>query len=145
MTTVTAALRPVANIGEAIYRVKMLTFTHLERSILDAICLVERPSIPGLQEILSTATVVSRDNTGHGFYTKFRTAPLQDERWENMIPGPIARMLDMGEDALMGFILWCSEQGSNTLEGFQLGDSAGDTVDLKTRDLGALRFSDIGY
>lgn len=62
-----------------------------------------------------------------------------------MIDGPCARMLDMGDDALMGFILWCSERGPETLEGFQFGDAEGETVDLKTRHLGALRFSEISY
>ena len=101
--------------------------------------------MPALREALSKALVISRDNTGHGFYTAFRTTAPQDGAWVHMIDGPCARMLDMGEDAVMGFILWCSERGPTTLEGFQFGDSAGDTVDLRTRDLGALRFSEIAY
>lgn len=101
--------------------------------------------MPALQEVLSTAVVATRENTGHGFYTELRTAAPRNERWINKINGPCARMLDMGEDAVMGFILWCSEQGPTTLEGFQLGDSSGHTVDLRTRDLGALRFSEIAY
>jgi len=129
----------------------MLAFTHLERSVLDAICMEEHPSMPALQEALSSAAVLSRENTGLGFYTEFQTAhppaPSSDEgtRWASMIEGPCARMLGMGEEALMGFILWCSEDGPTTLEGFQLGDSAGDTVDLKIHDLQALQFSEVGY
>ncbi len=123
----------------------MLTITHLERSILDAICMVESPSMPALREVLSTAVVVSRENTGHGFYTKLRLTAPCDGRWMQMIDGPCARMFDMRDDALMGFILWCSEHGPETLEGFQFGDAKGDTVDLKTRDLGTLRFSEIAY
>jgi hypothetical protein len=123
----------------------MMTFTHLERSILNAICDVERANMSALREALSTAVVASRENTGHGFYTHFRTAAFDRARWTQMIRGPSARMLDMGMDAVMGFILWCSEQGPTTLEGFQLGDAAGDTVDLKTRDLETLRFSEIAY
>lgn len=123
----------------------MKTFTHLEKSILDAICAVERVDTPALCEVLSTAIVASRENTGHGFYTHFRTTAPVRANWERVIDGPCARMLDMGTDAMMGFILWCSEQGPTTLEGFQFGDVAGNTIDLRTRDLEALRFSEITY
>lgn len=122
----------------------MLAFIYLEKSILDAIGKVERPSLPMLSEVLSTAVVGSRENTGHGFYTKLTTA-VQGVRWAHMIDGPSARMLNMGDDAVMGFILWCSDQGPTTLEGFQFGDSTRKTVDLRTRDLGELRFSELLY
>lgn len=137
--------RPVADIVKALYLPGMLTLTHLERSVLDAICMVERPSMPALRDVLSTAFVASRENTGHGFYTELQITAPHDGRWMQMIGGPCARMLDMGDDAVMGFILWCSEQGPTTLEGFQLGDAAGDTVDLTTRDLAKLRCSEIAY
>lgn len=123
----------------------MVPLTHLERSILDAICTAERPSMPKLLEILSTAIVSTRENTGHGFYTRLQLTASDDGPWVQMINGPSARMLDMGDDAVMGFILWCSERGPETLEGFQCGDAAGNTVTLNTFDLGALRFSEIAY
>ena len=123
----------------------MMTFTHLEESILDAICAVERADTPALREVLSTAIVTTRENTGHGFYTHFRTTAPESAHWKHIINGPCARMLDMGMDAMMGFILWCSEQGPTTLEGFQLGDAAGDTIDLRSRNLETLRFSEIAY
>jgi len=66
-----------------------------------------------------------------------------DGPWTQIIDGPSARMLDMGDDAVMGFILWCSQRGPETLEGFQYGDAAGNTVDLHTFDLEMLRFSEI--
>jgi hypothetical protein len=120
----------------------MLTFTPLERSVLDAICTAERATSPTLSEVLSTALVTSRDNTGHGFYTAFQTTAraAKDTPWIHMIDGPFVHMLDMGDDALMGFILWCSDDGPTTLEGYQLGDPAGNTVDLKTTDLSKLQF-----
>jgi hypothetical protein len=123
----------------------MTPFTHLERSVLDAICTAESSTMPALRGVLSEAIVVSRDNTGHGFYTEFRTAPIQGATWTSMISGPSALMSDMGAGAVMGFILWCSGQGPTTLEGVQLGDAVGATVDLKGYDLEALRFKSIGY
>jgi len=89
----------------------MVQFTHLERSILDAICMIERPSMPKLREVLSTAVVSTRENTGHGFYTRLQLTVSDDGPWTQMIVGPSARMLDMGDDAVMGFILWCSQRG----------------------------------
>jgi hypothetical protein len=137
-------LRPIADIDQAIYHPQMLTFTPLEKSVLDTICMMERPSMPRLREVLSTGVVTSRENTGHGFYTRFLTTARKDDHWTPMIDGPYARMLDMGEGALMCFFLWCAEQGPTTLEGFQLGN-AGASVDLKARDLGTLRFSEVAY
>jgi len=122
-----------------------MRFTHLEENVLAAICAVEPADAPILYKLLSTAVVVSRENTGHGFYTEFTTTASESGPWQRMIKGPCARMLDMGEDAVMSFILWCSEQGPTTLEGFQLGDAAGDTIDPRKRDLESLRFSEIGY
>jgi len=98
-----------------------------------------------LRQILSTAVVSTRENTGHGFYTRLQLTASDDGPWIQMINGPCARMLDMGDDAVMGFILWCSEREPETLEGFLCGDAAGNTVDLKTFDLGALRFCEIAY
>lgn len=124
---------------------QMIPLTHLEKSILDAICMEERLSMPTLREVLATASVSIRENTGHGFYTSLQLTVSNDGPWKPMIDGPYARMLDMGDDAVMGSILWCSERGPETLEVFQYGDAAGTTVDLKTFDLETLRFSDIVY
>ncbi|HEX8388492.1 MAG TPA: hypothetical protein VF636_05705 [Sphingomonas sp.] len=120
----------------------MLTFTPLEKSVLDAICKAEYATLPSLSEVLSNARIMSRDNTGHGFYTEFQTyaCATSGALWPSMIDGPSVRMLDMGDNALMGFILWCSESGPTTLEGYQLGDSVGNTIDLRERDLTKLRF-----
>lgn len=119
----------------------MVPLTQLERSILDAICMRERRSFPKLREVLSTAVVSNRENTGYGFYTTLHLTAI------DVIPcfqfdGPYVRMLDMGDDAAMGFMLWCSEQGPRTLEGWQIGEE-GNLVDLHTFDLETLRFSAI--
>ena len=49
----------------------------------------------------------------------------------------------MGEEVLMGFIMWVNMDGANTLEGFQFCDAAGGETDLKARDLSELRFSEL--
>lgn len=107
--------------------------------------MAELTSMPKLRDVLSTAGVSNRENTGHGFYTRLQLTASDDGPWAQMINGPCARMLEMGDDAVMGFILWCSERGPQTLEGFQCGDTAGNTVDLRTFDLETLRFSEIAY
>jgi hypothetical protein len=121
-------------------------FTHLEKSVLDAICDAQSSALPGLAEVLSTAVVVSRENTGHGFYTNFRAASgTYQLTWPRPIAGPNARMIGLGDDARMGFLLWCSEDEPNSLEGFQYGDTNGQTVDLKALDLASLRFSELEW
>lgn len=122
----------------------MLTFTDLEQSVIDAICDAQRDTLAGLTEFMSSAEVLSRENTGHGFYTYFRAAPLDPHCvWPHPISGPNAKMIGLGEDALMGFLLWCSTGEPSVLEGFQYGDVTGETVDLKTFDLTTLSFSQL--
>ena len=45
----------------------------------------------------------------------------------------------MGPGSTMGFVLWTTDGRPDCLEGFQNGDEAEATLDLRTRDLGALR------
>ena len=124
----------------------MLHFTELEEAVLEEICSAKCSYLPPLSQLTSTAKVLDRDNTGHGFYTSFRFdtggAPVA---WPQPIKGPYAQLIDCGEGALMGFLLWCSSYEPSTLEGYQLGDNRGDTVDLKRRDLADLRFTELGW
>jgi hypothetical protein len=117
------------------------TFTHLEKCVLDAICAEHRDTIPHLAEYLSAAEFMCRNNTGHGFYTRFRSAASDaDPNWPRPVEGPHAYMIGMGVDAIVGFLLWCCEGKPSSLEGFQYGDSTGRTVDLRTWDLSTLQF-----
>ncbi|KHL24223.1 hypothetical protein PK98_14655 [Croceibacterium mercuriale] len=119
----------------------MLSFTQLETSVLDAISAENREALPPLSAFLASAVVVRRENTGHGFYTYFESDPANGSLvWPRPIYGPHAYMVGMGEEALMGFLLWCSGDEPSALEGYQYGDSTGETVDLKTIDLADLRF-----
>ncbi len=118
-----------------------MKFTQLETAALEAICVNMRDTLPRLDGFISSAVVVSRENTGHGFYTYFDTHPaIADSVWPSPIGGPDAYMLGLGENAIMGFLLWCSGNEPSALEGFQYGDAKGETVDLKRRDLAKLRF-----
>jgi hypothetical protein len=119
----------------------MNTFTHLEKCVLDAMSNEHGDTLPHFAEYLSAAEFVRRDNTGHGFYTYFRSAASDvDPSWPRPIEGPHAYMTGMGDDALMGFLLFCDVGEPTALEGFQYGDSTGCTVDLRTWDLSTLRF-----
>ena len=126
----------------------MSAFTALEDAALKAIC--DRYAGIGdyLSPVLATAKIRERDNTGHGFYTRFdvdRALPLPPESIPPVGSGPIAHMVDMGVGNMMGFILWFANGYPDCLEGFQYGASSGETVDLKSRDLRTLRFTSIEW
>jgi hypothetical protein len=125
----------------------MSEFTHLERAILDAICSAQWEGSAALNTLLASARVIERDNTGHGFNTRFHVgtdhpalAPTS-----NPLNGPIAHMIDMGQGMLMGFLLWFSDGYPNCLEGYQYGDESGNQVDLRQRDLATLSFGQLDW
>ena len=47
-------------------------FTALERAVLDAICEMYSSDREILEAQLSTATLINRENSGTGFYTRFK-------------------------------------------------------------------------
>ncbi|MCR6658573.1 MAG: hypothetical protein NVV72_04225 [Asticcacaulis sp.] len=120
----------------------MTAFTSLEIAVLAAIC---NSQVPSLRALLDTAQMTERENTGHGFYTSFsidrRLPPVQTPH--RLINGPVAHMNNMGEGMIMGFILWLEDGYPECLEGFQYGDSLGNTIDLKARDLTTLTFTQL--
>lgn len=122
-------------------------FTPLEAAVLAAICEAELENGAGLRLLLDGAQLIERENTGHGFNTRFDIsrdhAPLTSI--SNPTDGPIAHMTDLGRGAVMGFLLWFSDGYPNCLEGYQYGDESGDTVDLRQYDLTALTFSRLDW
>lgn len=133
----------VANFAPCLSLESVLKITQLEGAVLEAICTAHGESLPALAAFLSNPSVVTRENTGHGFYTHFETMHIDAAlAWPQPMDGPIARMVNMGKDALMGFLLWSSADHA-TLEGFQYGSATGATVDLTTRDLEDLRFTEL--
>lgn len=124
----------------------MPPFTPLETHALRLICEagVQLTAAQGeaLWALLKTARLVERENTGHGFYTAFEVdrtigSPLDDV---SLIDGPSVALVGLGEGNRMDFILWAQGGYPSTLEGFQHGDLAGGTVDLREVDLAALQF-----
>ncbi|WP_296818913.1 hypothetical protein [Brevundimonas sp.] len=124
----------------------MLPFTPLETHALRFICeagvQLTAAQREALWTLLNTASLVERENTGHGFYTAFQVdrtlgSPLGDV---SMINGPSVALVGHGEGNRMDFILWAEGGFPSTLEGFQHGDLAGETVDLRQVDLAALQF-----
>ena len=124
----------------------MTGFTSLEKAVLESVCDTDgRQLSPTERQIvraqLATVTDVARDNTGHGFYTSFqvdRAAPRLGPH--SMIDAPMVEMIGLGEGNSLGFILWAEDGYVTTLEGFQNGDLAGETVDLNLFDLAELQF-----
>src|ERR1700730_6083719 len=98
-------------------------FTPLERAVLRAICEVHLVDRAALEAQLSTAIVLSRENTGAGSYTRFSierssVAAIVGER---LRPGPSARI--NGLEHGMGFILWLKEGYADCLEAYSYGES----------------------
>jgi hypothetical protein len=119
-------------------------FTTLEAVVLEALC-SRLPGGDALRRIISSARVRDRENTGHGFYTRFSVDPVErvPSAWENPTPAGAARLQGIGEGVLMGFLLWSKGGVPECLEGFQYGDEQGNTVDLKRWELGLLRCSQL--
>ena len=100
-----------------------LSFTALERAVLRAICEMHSADQTALEAQLSTANVLSRENTGAGFFTRFVVdhdsgAAVGGARLKD---GPGARI--EGLDHGMGFILWLKEGYADCLEGYSFADS----------------------
>jgi len=100
-------------------------FTPLESAVLRAIC--EKESVDrdrtALEAQLSAAVLVSRKNTGAGFYTSFAvdrgsSAPVGGERLRN---GPAMRIDGLRHG--MGFILWLKDGYLELLEGYSYEES----------------------
>lgn len=98
-------------------------FTALERAVLHAICEAHAVDRAALEGQLLTAVVLSRENTGAGFYTRLfieRSAatPIAGERLRH---GPAASI--DGLEHGMGFTLWLKEGYADCLEGYCYGES----------------------
>ena|ERR1700733_11955631 len=100
-------------------------FTPLESSVLRALC--EKESVDrdrtALEAQLSAAVLVSRENTGAGFYTSFAvdrdsSVPVGGERLRD---GPAMRIDGLRHG--MGFILWLKDGYAELIEGYSYGES----------------------
>ncbi len=103
-------------------------FTTLERAVLAAICDMYSEDRAALEAQLSTATLLSRENTGAGFYTRFAvdrasSPAIGGMRLRN---GPEAKI--RGLEHGMGFILWLKEGYADCLEGYSYADSTTGVV-----------------
>jgi hypothetical protein len=97
-------------------------FTLLERAVLTAICEMHSADRAVLEAQLSTATFLSRENTGAGFYTRFvveraTSAALAGERSR---AGPEIKIDGLRHG--MGFILWLKEGYADCLEGYSYAE-----------------------
>src|SRR5258708_39352833 len=92
-------------------------FTPLEQAVLRAICEMHPVDQAALEGQLSTATILSRENTGVGFYTRFSIKHCADTviGGERLRRGPVAKI--HGLEHGMGFILGLNEGYSDCLEG----------------------------
>jgi hypothetical protein len=98
-------------------------FTPLEQAVLTAICEMYSSDQAALEAQLSTATLLSRENTGAGFYTRFtveraNSGALTGER---LRAGPETKIEGLRHG--MGFILWLKEGYPDCLEGYSYAES----------------------
>lgn len=123
----------------------VIIFTILEQSVLNEICSAEPRYGAALRSMLDAARLECRENTGHGFYTRFHVDRSLPPFGHHRLAGPFAQMIGMGPGQTMGFILWFENGYPATLEGYQNADDRGKTVDLKYRDLTALSFEELWW
>jgi|SRR5713226_7151761 len=98
-------------------------FTTLERAVLAAICDKYSEDRSALEAQLSTATLLSRENTGAGFYTRFAVDHASSRAIGGMRlrNGPETKI--EGLEHGMGFILWLREGYADCLEGYSYAES----------------------
>jgi hypothetical protein len=86
---------------------------------------VDRASLEGQ---LSTAIVLSRENAGAGFYTRFSIERSSDIAigGEGLRRGPATRIDGLVHG--MGFILWLKEGYADCLEGYSYEESTTRTA-----------------
>jgi len=96
-------------------------FNSLEQAVFHAIWREHLADREALKVQLATATLLSRKNTGVGFYTDFRVERCCPITGDRMRYGPAAKIegLHLG----MGFILWLSEGYADSLEGYSYDES----------------------
>lgn len=95
-----------------------LSLTPIERAVLRAICERHLTDRTALEAQLSTAVVLSRKNTGAGFYSYFTVERASSPAisGERLRKGPAARVV--GLEHGMGFILWLKDGYADCLEGY---------------------------
>jgi hypothetical protein len=111
--------------------------TPLELAVIEAICEKHPDDRSSIEAQLASTKVISRENTGAGFYTDFEVQrssiiPIASARSKDLRYGPQAKIESINHG--MGFILWLSDGYLDCLEGYTYDD---DTTAL---DLINLRF-----
>ena len=93
-----------------------------------------------LEAQLSTATLVSRENTGAGFYTRFAVDHASNDALggERLRAGPETKVDGLRHG--MGFILWLKEGYADCLEGYTYGEST-TAIALDVASFEVLRLS----
>jgi hypothetical protein len=98
-------------------------FTTLEQAVLAEIWDMYSADRVALEAQLSTATLLSRENTGAGFFTRFSVDRASSTAigGERLRAGPQAKI--DGLEHGMGFILWLKEGYADCLEGYSYAES----------------------
>jgi hypothetical protein len=98
-------------------------FTPLEQAVLRGICEMHPVDQAALEGQLSTAMILSRENTGAGFFTRFAVDHTSSGAIGGMRlrDGPTTKI--DGLEHGMGFILWLKEGYADCLEGYAYAES----------------------
>jgi hypothetical protein len=105
-------------------------FTALERAVLAAICEMCSADQTALEAQLSSATLLDRENTGGGFFTRFAVDRASNVAigGTRLRDGPAVKI--NGLEHGMGFILWLKEGYTHCLEGYSYAEPT-TAVDLQ--------------
>ena len=100
-----------------------MTFTELERAVLEAICEENPADRLALEAQLSAVRSLTRENTGAGFYTRFsvRRSPENAVNGERARRGPAVRVEGLQHG--LGFLLWLEEGFASCLEAYSFGEN----------------------
>lgn len=126
--------------------------THLESKVLEWLLAGEDPVLSVLREQLASASVLSRDFTGHGFYLNFAVPESVTKVHKtfgvksDFCFGDVKASIDSLECGA-GFLLWIKDGVLNFLEGYtydeswptEVGDFELQYITGNSRDLAELR------
>ena len=103
----------------------MDSLSPLERAVLSAIALQVPASAHALGSEQAGLRVVTRENTGAGFYTTFDSNSGQRMEGVSSPVGDIGANIK-GLEHGMGFLLWLKDGCAHRLEGYSYGESTTD-------------------
>lgn len=109
----------------------MTDFTPLEQAAIAAIVAEAVPHHKGIQQQITESRVLSRKNTGGGFFTELDVSVTLDTLGQKT--EPLAKNVYIGVDGLeygLGMILHLKDGKASLLEGYSVGGEDTSAIDF---------------